>query len=190
MIHQEYNLEPVNWQAPNTKNVLKVVNDSIELIGVHNKPYEELIVRFEEFYTVSYYSCEDICDLEIRGYEKHMVDLAYEKPDLIEHGFRPTKREYQTDNGFIDLMGVDKEDHLMILEFKSRQAGMSAVKQLKRYVDCFLDNKDFVRGIIVAPAITVDALEELESLQMEFKSMEPPKEFLKSNKPSTLDAFF
>jgi RecB family endonuclease NucS len=127
--------------------------------------------------------------LEIRGYEKHMVDLAWEKPELIEKGFRPTRREYQTENGFIDLMGKDSEGHLVILEFKSRKAGTNAVKQLKGYVDCFLDNKDFVRAAIVAPDITDNAREELEKLEMEFIEMNPPLDLLKQ-KASTLDSFF
>ena len=86
-------------------------------------------------------------------------------------------------------MGKDSEGHLVILEFKSRKAGTNAVKQLKGYIDCFLDNKEFVRGVIVAPSITDNALEELEKLEMEFIEMNPPLDLLKQ-KASTLDSFF
>ena len=115
--------------------------------------------------------------------------MLWKHLSMIEKGFRPTRREYQTENGFIDLMGTDSEEKLMILEFKSRKAGMNAVKQLKRYVDCFKDNKEFVRGIIVAPDITLNAKEELESLQMEFIPMEAPRTLIKED-VSTLDSFF
>ena len=188
-IHQELNLDPVNWQAPGCKNKVSLNDGLILITSKKTKPNEEIKVYLDECYTVSYYNMVDTKELEIRGYEKHMVDLAWEKPELIEKGFRPTRREYQTDNGFIDLMGTDKDEKLMILEFKSRKAGTNAVKQLKGYVDCFSDNKEFVRGIIVAPDITDNAREELEKLQMEFIAMNPPLDLLKQ-KVSTLDSFF
>ena len=189
LIHQELNLDPVNWQAAGCKNSVKLNDDIIILTSKKTKPTEEIIVYIDQTYSVTYYNCIDTKELEIRGYEKHMVDLAWEKPELIEKGFRPTRREYQTENGFIDLMGKDSEDHLFILEFKSRKAGTNAVKQLKGYVDCFLDDKKFVRAAIVAPDITDNALEELEKLKMEFIEMNPPLDLLKQ-KASTLDSFF
>ncbi len=188
-IHQELNLDPVNWQAPGCKNRVLLNDNQVVLHSKKTKPNEEINVYLDTIYTATYYNCIDTKDLEIRGYEKHMVDLAWEKPELIEKGFRPTRREYQTDNGFIDLMGNDKDGKLMILEFKSRRAGTNAVKQLKGYIECFMDNKEFVRGIIVAPEITDNALELLESLQMEFIAMNPPLDLLKQ-KTSTLDSFF
>ena len=189
MIHQELNLDPVNWQAAGCKNSVKLNDDTIVLTSKKTKPTEEIIVYIDQTYSVTYYNCIDTKELEIRGYEKHMVDLAWEKPELIEKGFRPTRREYQTENGFIELMGKDSDDHLVILEFKSRKAGTNAVKQLKGYVDCFLDDKKFVRAAIVAPDITDNALEELEKLKMEFIEMNPPLDLLKQ-KASTLDSFF
>ncbi|MBE6493335.1 MAG: DUF91 domain-containing protein [Methanosphaera stadtmanae] len=187
-IHQELELDPVNWQAPGCKNNVSLNEDMIILTSKKIKPNEEIKVYLDEVYSATYYNILDTKELEIRGYEKHMVDLAWKQPELIEPGFRPTRREYQTDNGFIDLMGTDKDEKLMILEFKSRKAGTNAVKQLKRYVDCFKDNKEFVRGIIVAPDITDNAKEELEKLQMEFISMNPPLDLLKQ-KATTLDSF-
>lgn len=189
VIHQELNLDPVNWQAPGGTNTVSIEEEYVVLQSKRSKPPEEIKVYLDETYSATYYNIVDTKELELRGYEKHMVDLAWEKPNLIEKGFRPTRREYQTDNGFIDLMGKDNDGHLMILEFKSRKAGINAVKQLKGYVDCFLDNKKFVRGIIVAPSITDDALEELKKLQMEFIEMNPPLDLLKQ-KVSTLDSFF
>ncbi|MDZ4171267.1 MAG: endonuclease NucS, partial [Methanobacteriaceae archaeon] len=70
----------------------------------------------------------------------------------------------------------------------SRKAGNSAVKQLRRYLKDFEDDKKKVRGILVAPSITDDALELLEEEGMEFKSVEPPKE-LNIDKKVTLDFF-
>lgn len=189
-IHQELNLDPVNWQAPGCKNYVELT-DKGELIlnSKKTKPKEEIRVYLDEVYTATYYNCIDTKDLEIRGYEKHMVDLAWEKPDLLEKGFTPTRREYQTDNGFIDLMGKDKNNTLMILEFKSRKAGTNAVKQLKGYVDCFDESQEELRAAIVAPDITDNAMELLNEYEMEFIPMNPPLDLLKQ-KTSTLDSFF
>lgn len=188
-IHQDVNLDPVNWQSPGCTNTVVIKKDKLILVSKKTKPDEEIRVFLDEVYNVTYYNCLDTKDLEIRGYERHMVDQAWENPDLIEEGFRPTRREYQTDNGFIDLMGKDSDEHLFILEFKSRKAGTNAVKQLKGYMDCFADNYDIVRAAIVAPDITSNGREELEKHGYEFIAMEVPLELVK-DKTSTLDAFF
>ena len=117
-----------------------------------------------------------------------MREVVFENPEIIEEGFRPSNREYSTPNGFIDVLGKDKKGNLMVLELKSRRAGINAVKQLKRYMDCFSDNKELVRGILVAPSVTDDASELLDEFKLEFKSLEPPREF-RTDKNLTLDFF-
>ena len=106
---------------------------------------------------------------------------------------------YEKDNKYIleiDLPGVKKDNikinyengYLTILELKSRKAGISAVKQLLRYVNDFKEDKERVRGILVAPGVTDDAQEMLDYYELEFKMVEPPKE-LKIDKKVTLDFF-
>lgn len=65
---------------------------------------------------------------------------------------------------------------------------MSAVKQLKRYLDEFRDDRRGVRGMLVAPSITHDAMEMLEDEGLEFRSLEPLRE-LRSARGVTLDNF-
>ena len=138
---------------------------------------------------VSYFIGEDSESLELAGYEADMGDLIFKDPEVIEKGFRPTSREYHTPQGFIDILGKDQEGNIIILELKSRKAGINAVKQLRRYVDCFSDHKEKVRGLLVAPSATDDALKLLEEQEMEFKSLEPPRE-LGKDKAVTLERFF
>ena len=118
---------------------------------------------------------------------------------MIEKGFTPTTREYSVDHGFIDILGKDKDNNLMVLELKARKAGVTAVKQLRRYLqdlkntdndylrECKSEKKQ-IRGLLVAPSIMDDALELLEEEGIEFVSVEPPRE-LKRDKKVTLDAF-
>ena len=188
LIHQDYNLEPVNWQPPNCKFKTRMENDRVYICGVRRNPPESLEVELCKTHMVSYHIGEDIKKLELAGYEEDLRTMIMESPELIEKGFRPTSKEYQVSTGFIDILGKDKNGSLMILELKSRQAGVNAVKQLKKYFEDFADHKDFVRGILVAPSVTEDAQELLEKYQLEFKALEPPKE-LKSGKSVTLDFF-
>jgi len=128
-----------------------------------------------------------------------MGDMIMEKPHMIEEGFTPTAREYSVEHGFIDILGKDSDNNLMILELKARKAGVNAVKQLKRYLQDFENTendylkecqaqKKKIRGLLVAPSLMEDAQEMIEEEGIEFVSIEPPRE-LKRDKKVTLDAF-
>jgi hypothetical protein len=188
MVHQNINLEPVNWQPPKSNCKASMKKGLIYLEGSRRTPPERLQVEIHNTYMASYFIGEDSKDLELTGYEEDMRDMIFKTPDIIEEGFRPSNREYQTSNGFIDVLGKDIDGNLIVLELKSRRAGLNAVKQLKRYLDDFSDHKEFVRGILVAPSVTDDALALLEEFKLEFKSLDPPKEF-SSDKNLTLDFF-
>lgn len=188
LIHQNRNLEPVNWQPPKTKFKTMIKDDIVYIKGVRRYPNESLEVEIHKTYLVSFFIGEDTKSLELAGYEEDMADMIFKNPDLIEEGFRPTSREYSTSQGFIDIIGKDKNGNITVLELKSRHAGVNAVKQLKRYLEDFEDHKKFVRGILVAPSITEDARELLEENKMEFVSLEPPNE-LKREGNVTLDFY-
>lgn len=188
LIHQNRNLEPVNWQPPKSKFTTEIKNQKILLKGSRRNPNESLQVEICKTYLASYFEGKDTKSLELVGYEEDMGDLIFDSPEIIEEGFRPTSREYSVENGFIDILGKDKRGNLMVLELKSRRAGTNAVKQLGRYVKTFSDHKKLVRGILVAPSLTEDALELLKEKEMEFISMEPPME-LKDQRVLTLEDF-
>ena len=125
--------------------------------------------------------------------------MIMKRPHIIEEGFTPKTREYSVEHGFIDILGKDSEGNLMILELKARKAGVSAVKQIRRYLqdlentdndylkECKAQKKK-IRGILVAPSLMEDAREMIEEENIEFVSVEPPRE-LKRDKRVTLDAF-
>lgn len=189
IIHQDRNLEPVNWQPPKTKVTASIHQGMVKLKGVRRNPSESLEVEILNTHLASYFIGEDSESLELAGFEADMGDLIFKDPEVIEKGFRPTSREYHTPQGFIDILGKDQEGNITILELKSRKAGTNAVKQLRRYVDCFSDHKDKVRGLLVAPSATDDAMELLENQELEFKSLKPPRE-LTNNRSVTLKDYF
>jgi len=188
MIHQDRNLDPVNWQPPKSQCKASLKEGIMYLEGSRRNPTERLEVKIKSTYMASYFIGQDSKDLELAGYEENMREMVFENPEIIEEGFRTVNREYMTSNGFIDVLGKDKEGNLVVLELKSRRAGINAVKQLKRYMDSFSDHKEFVRGVLVAPSVTDDASELLDEYKLEFKSMEPPREF-GTDKNLTLDFF-
>ncbi len=188
LIHQHHNLEPVNWQPPKSKFTAEIKEGNIILRGSRRNPQESLQVEICKTYMASYFVGKDTKSLELVGYEGDMGDMIFSNPEIIEEGFRPTSREYSVESGFIDILGKDKEGNLVILELKSRRAGVNAVKQLERYVKQFEDHKKLVRGILVAPSLTEEALELLVERKMEFVSLEPPME-LKDQRIMTLEDF-
>lgn len=188
LIHQDRKLDPVNWQPPKSRAKVKMRDGIVFLESIRRAPEERLEVELKDIHLVSYYIPQDAEDLEVAGHEKDMGEMIWKSPEIIEKGFRPTVKEYSTSKGFIDILGKDKDGSLMILELKSRKAGVTAVKQLRRYLKDFEDDKENVRGILVAPSATEDALELLEEEGLEFKSVQPPRE-LKIDKKITLDYF-
>lgn len=199
LVHQEKKVEPVNWQPPKSKTRVYIKNETLFLESHRRTPKELLTVEFGYIHVINYSNIEDYEELEQTGHEKHMGDMIIENPHIIEEGFKPTTREYSVEHGFIDILGKDKDNNLMILELKSRKAGVNAIKQLKRYLDDFDESendylkeckaeKKKIRGLIVAPSIDEIAKEMIEEEGIEFVSVEPPKE-LKRDKKVTLDFF-
>ena len=199
LIHQDKKVEPVNWQPPKSKTKAYIQDDVLFLESRRRTPKELLSVEIKKIQFINYANIEDFEELEQAGYEKDMSDMIMEKPHLIEDGFIPTTREYSVEHGFIDILGKDSDNNLMVLELKARKAGVSAVKQLRRYLQD-LENtendylreveveKKKIRGLLVAPSIMNDALELLEEEGIEFVEVEPPRE-LKRDKKVTLDFF-
>jgi len=124
MIHQDRNLEPVNWQPPKSQCKASLKKGIMFLEGSRRNPSERLEVEIHSTYMASYFNGQDSKDLELTGYEENMREMVFENPEIIEEGFRPSSREYSTPNGFIDVLGKDKEGNLIILELKSRRAGI------------------------------------------------------------------
>ncbi len=199
LVHKDNKVEPVNWQPPKSRTRVDFKNNVLFIESYRRSPKERLAVEIRKTELISYALVTDYEEIELAGYEKDMGDMIMEKPHLIEEGFKPTAREYSTDHGFIDILGKDSDENLVIVELKARKAGVSAVNQIRRYLSDFedLDNdylqdlgveKQEIRGILVAPSINDDAQELLDEEGIEFVSVSPPKE-LKHEKKVTLDAF-
>ncbi|WP_099209410.1 endonuclease NucS [Thermococcus henrietii] len=179
LIHQKEKREPVNWQPPGSVVRLELRGKPV-LISVRRKPRETLEVELDEVYLITVFHAEDYEELALTGSEAEMAELIFEKPEVIEPGFKPLYREKPIKHGIVDVLGVDKDGNLVVLELKRRRADLHAVSQLKRYVETLREEHENVRGILVAPSLTSGAKKLLEKEGLEFRKLEPPKRGRKS----------
>ena len=177
LIHKNEKREPVNWQPPGSVISWEVREDKLVLKSVRRKPREVLEVELLKVYHACAFYCEDYEELNLTGSEAEMAELIFKNPSLIEEGFMPLYREYQTSFGFIDVLGKDKNNKWVVIELKRRRAGLQAVSQLKRYVECLRGEygRKNVRGVLVAPSVTSGAERLLKEEGLEFISLKPPK---------------
>ena len=118
IIHQDRNLEPINWQPPKTKINVKEENGRLIIQGIRRNPEEILELEIINLNLISYYLGKDTKKLELAGYEEDMREMILKNPNLIEKGFRPTSKEYSTPTGFIDIIGKDKDGKITIFRIK------------------------------------------------------------------------
>lgn len=176
LIHQSKKREPVNWQPPGCKITYTFDNDTIVLISVRKRPKETLKVNLSKIYMINYILPQDYEEIKLVGSESQMAHkIFYENPEIIEKGFVPIAKEKPISSGVIDILGEDKEGNLVVLELKRRRASLDAVSQLKRYIDTLKAENKKIRGILVAPSITENALVLLKEHSLEFKEIHPPK---------------
>ncbi len=156
LVHQPIMREPVNWQ-PAESNIKFSVNKNNQLIMRvhHTKPPEKMKIIFRSIKSILISSLVDKANLVIAGMEADVVNKIVSNPDLIEEGLRISKREKHVKSGMIDLYGYDIDHTPVIIEVKRSLATISAVHQLRMYVnDIKNDVKEAqVRGILCAPRV-------------------------------------
>ncbi len=192
LVHQPTGNAPINYMKPGTNHSL-IINDKKLLLKSQNLALKEFMeIEINKIHFFNSHKLEDGQNITIAGTEEDMSNMIYNKPELIEQGFKPASREEQTKYGFIDVMGVDKNGMLTIIECKRYCADLGAVTQLRRYVEKIMISKGItkVRGIIAAPKITQNAEQMLKDWGYEFKVVRPPKHYEKfDKKQKTLEGF-
>ncbi len=190
LVHQDVGSNPVNYMKADTKiDLLEIKDDSRSgiLIQTHNQKYKDYLDIFvTKVFDFSSRKLDDGKKLVLVGTEKDMSDMIKDNPGVISSDFKPLSREEHTRYGFIDVFGHDDKGNLVIIECKRYVVGLSAVQQLRRYVEKMVELKglsaDKIKGIVAAPSITVSAESMLRDWGFEFKMVEPPKRLEKYNK--------
>lgn len=168
LIHEGRDRDPLNWQPPGSLCIPSIVEGRLEITCNSKKHgYEVVIIRFKRI-LISIWSRLSATGLEIRGTEKDILEVIYNKPDLVAPGSVVIGREVDTPSGKIDLLLRDEKGMIYVVEIKNEKAGVSAVNQLDRYVEYIessvrktQEERGTVRGVLVSPGISERARELL-----------------------------
>jgi RecB family endonuclease NucS len=174
LVHQPVMREPINWQPAGTKTEFKEKDDQLILRSNHRKPPEKMKITFRNLKFLTVTSLKDKAKLVISGMETDVVNEIISNPDVVEEGLRICKREKHVKSGMIDLYGYDRNHTPIIIEVKRSLATISAVQQLRMYVnDVKKDVKEAkVRGILCAPKIPDMVKHLLSDYGLEWKEVE------------------
>jgi hypothetical protein len=190
LVHQPVKREPVNWQPSGSITEYSVEKDYLVLRSRHSRPPEKMKVSFRSLKLVAAVSLRDKADLVIVGMEADVVNDIISNPNIIEEGLRICKREKHVKSGLIDLFGYDQNHIPVVIEVKRSIATISAVQQLRMYVnDIKRDVKESkVRGILCAPRVPDMVKKLLSDYGLEWREVER-RIVLPDDKQKTLKEF-
>jgi hypothetical protein len=177
LIHQPHGNMPINYMKPGSVHTIVFDEGTLKLHSKNPATKESIDATISRIHFFNSASLHDGEVIELVGSERDMSDMLYANPEMIEKGFKPASREEQTAYGFIDVFGTDKNGVVTVVECKRYGADLSAVTQLRRYVEKVMVSKGItkVRGILAAPKITENAKQMLEDWGFSFISVRPPK---------------
>lgn len=195
LIHQPEGGVPINYIKAPAKCEFELQREEEQelLFFQATSGNDQIQVHITEIY---HYYAQRLIDgkkQDLSGKESEMSDMLREQPELISPDFKPLSREEHTKYGFIDVFGHLGDGTLAVIECKRYTAGLSAVSQLRRYVEKIKSAKGItkVTGILAAPAITANALEMLHNFQCSFKQVDPPKRHIrKKREQQKIQQFF
>lgn len=193
LVHRPKDYAPVNWQPPGSLFQTRMVEGGLIVRVYRQKDHEVMEVAFSALKMVSIFDLRDAGEFTLYASESDMQQAILAQPSLLENGFRPITREKSVDPGFIDILGVDRNNVLTVVELKRVKATKKAVLQLKKYMDVIdMDSSRKVRAILVAPSLAEGAQEVLSSLGYEFKALTPQQcsEVLKQKNNKSITDFF
>ena len=176
LIHQPTGSNPVNYMKQGSAHTLVSKDKKLIFKSRNLAAKEYLDIEILEIHFCHSQKLADDKSLELAGTERDMSDMLFQNPSLVEKGFKPLSTEEHTKYGFIDLFGYDKKKVLTVIECKRYRGDLSAVTQLRRYVEKIKEAKgvDNVRGILICPKISPNALRMLQDCGFSFKAVNPP----------------
>ena len=171
-IHQNKYLRPVNYMMDAT--ILCHLKDNrLELIASKIKPRETIKVIFSRLDFIKSFQLEDVADIRLFGSEEELSRLLAEDLDFIEPGLKPLKQEVPFKKGVVDIVAEDSAGRIVLVEVKRRKAGLDSVSQLHRYREQLKKTKNkMVRGILLAPDITNNAIDLLHDYGLEYYKLD------------------
>jgi len=193
LVHRPVGYEPVNWQPPGCVFQPIIFGNSLQIRAVRRKPPESVRISFESVYLLLVLSLVDEGVFALYASEEDMQKAILIEPSLVEDGFKPIAYEKKVEPGFVDVYGVDKAGRFVVVEIKRKTASKEAALQLSKYVDAVRSsvNRE-VRGVLAAPSLARGVQRLLETLGLDFKSLDPRRcaEVLSQPETRRLQEFF
>lgn len=193
LVHRSKGYEPINWQPPGCILQAFKEEDNLVIKAVKRAPHEVVTMFFNRIHFLSTFKLVDEGEFSLYASEEDMQRAILMEPSLIENGFKPIDYERRVKPGFVDVYGVDRDGHIVVVEIKRRTAGKEAVLQLAKYVEALKRRLGSeVRGILVAPEVSRDARQLLLSLNLDFRKVDPKKcsELLRRKEERRIIDFF
>lgn len=186
IVHQNEGSAPVNYMKADSSIEIFETDDTMLLLSKNQKYKDELQINIMKVYNYQSQKLIDGKKITLVGSEKDMSDMIKNNPHLINREFQPLSREEHNKFGFIDVFGHDGSGNLIIIECKRYTAGLSAIEQLRRYVEKMSElkgiEKNKIKGMLAAPDIAKGAEAMLIGWGYEFIKINPPKKLEKYNK--------
>jgi hypothetical protein len=193
LVHRTTGYVPVNWQPAGCMFQTKVKGNNLQVRATRRKPHESVTISFDNVFLVSSMRLLDRGEFSLHASEADMQKAILIDPSIFEENFTPISYEKKVEPGFVDVYGVDVNGKLVVVELKRKTAGRNAALQLAKYVDCIktIANRE-LRGVLVAPTLAKGVQTLLDSLGLEFKSLEPKKcaEIIQKAETKKLADFF
>ncbi len=174
LVHQPVMREPINWQPAGSRTSFNVTKDHLILRCSHTRPPEKMKIIFRKIQFVTVTSLRDKAEQIISGMETDVINEIISNPSMVEEGLRISKREKHVKSGMMDLFGYDLEHTPVVIEVKRSLATISAVQQLRMYVNDIKNDVEeaSVRGILCAPHVPDMVKNLLADYNLEWKEVE------------------
>ncbi len=156
LIHEAHKREPLNWQPPGAKSTFECVGNLLRLRSVRTSPKEEVII---DIYDITFAkACRLVSTkLIVVGTEEDIVKMIVSNPKVIDPSATLVGKDVPTPYGKVDVVLKKGDGKLIVIEVKNEKAGISAVAQLKRYVEFYKSQGIDVEGVLVAPSLSEEA---------------------------------
>ncbi|MEA3189552.1 MAG: endonuclease [Thermoplasmata archaeon] len=172
LVHTATRAKPVNWQPPGASFSVGLIDGQVRLTALRTKPEEVVHVTFSNITLLLAAPLADGADLALVGTEDDLQALLFARPELVEPGFVPARRERNTARGYHDLDGHDATGRRIVVEVKRTTAGVSEAQQLWRYVERLRGTSPAIRGILIAPRVADKARGLLAEQGLEWKELD------------------
>ena len=181
LVHTASKAKPVNWQPPGASFAVVLEDGEVVLTAYRPKPEEIVKVTLHATRMLLAVPLRDGADLALLGSEDDLQALLFARPELVEPGFVPRRRERDSERGYYDLDGDDAAGRRLVIEVKRGTAGVAEAQQLWRYVEPLRARLDggtakkdaaSVRGMLIAPRIAPKARAMLRDHALEWKELD------------------